>query len=66
VRAILFGGPVDKNVMDVPENTEYVNIPAIRGDMRYARYARVGEEFDKKGRYARFDFNAVYPGLPQE
>lgn len=66
MRAILFGGPVDRRVIDdVPQTTEIVNIPApLATDPKYAHYCRVGNGIDDRGPYLRFDFYAVHHGYP--
>jgi hypothetical protein len=61
MRGILFGGPVDRRVIDdVPEETDAINIPASGGLPKYARYVRTGDGINRNGPYLRFDFRGVH------
>jgi hypothetical protein len=64
MRAVLFGGPLDRREMDdVPEETETMSIPANISP-KHAEYRRAGDGIDARGRFARFDFWAVYSDRP--
>jgi hypothetical protein len=59
MRGILFGGPCEGKVLDdVPAETETIDLagPALK----FARYARHGDETDEAGPYFRFDFAFIY------
>lgn len=61
MRAILFGGPLDRRTLDdIPDTTESMNIPANGGEPRYARYTRTGDGLDPGGPFLRFEFENVY------
>ena len=44
MKAVLRGGPVEGRVIDdVPEETEFINIPANTLEPKHAHYQRVGD-----------------------